>query len=98
MSTVRYLVGNRAFYKSWLPFQKLFPPIRNYNSIDFEDIPDVTSASIKRILKQNDISFEEGYTSFITNCLLCGKATKSPSSSHNFYINKTTGKRSIRGL
>lgn len=103
MYSSRYLVENRTFYKSWLSLQKVFAiKVRNYNNIDFEDIPDVTPASIKRILKQNSISFEEGYTSFITYCLLCGKqvsngAAKLPPCTNKFFINKTTGNCLAKG-
>lgn len=91
MSITRYLVGTRAFHKSWPSVLRLFSICNYTTDINFEDIPDVTPVSIKRILKQNDIVFEEGYTCFITNCLLCGKQMKPTSPTNNFYINKTTG-------
>ncbi|KAJ8964650.1 hypothetical protein NQ317_012320 [Molorchus minor] len=61
---------------------------RKYNDIAFEDIPEVSTASIKKVLKANSITYDEGFTCFIAHCPLCGKNSKSVA---KIYINKTTG-------
>ncbi|KAJ8953200.1 hypothetical protein NQ318_003239, partial [Aromia moschata] len=63
---------------------------RNYNDISFEDIPEVSTASIKKTLKANNISYDDGYTCFVTQCPFC-TLQKNLSSTAKVYINKTTG-------
>lgn len=64
---------------------------RNYNELPFEDIPEVSPAIIKKTFKSYNVSFDEGFTCFITSCPLCSKiGTKTPGRS--LYINKATGK------
>lgn len=58
-----------------------------FNDISYNDIPEVSQSIIKNTLRKNNIQFEEGYTCFITACLIC-KHTKSAT---KLYINKTTG-------
>lgn len=61
---------------------------RGYNELKFEDVPEVSSLIIKKVLNKNNVSFEEGYTSFIITCSMCHKNTKKPLP---VYINKMTG-------
>lgn len=64
---------------------------RNFTDIS-SDIPEVSSALIKRVLKSNNIGYEEGYACFMTECVLCKKNAKNP---NRTYINKTTGKLKV---
>ncbi|CAH1972784.1 unnamed protein product [Acanthoscelides obtectus] len=59
---------------------------RNMNDIAVESIPEVSSVSIKKTLR-NHTSFEEGHTCFIMSCNLCTRKPKVA----RIYINKTTG-------
>ncbi|CAH1972779.1 unnamed protein product [Acanthoscelides obtectus] len=56
------------------------------NDIAVESIPEVSSVSIKKTLR-NHTSFEEGHTCFIMSCNLCTRKPKVA----RIYINKTTG-------
>lgn len=58
-----------------------------YNNLAFEDIPEVSTAMIRKKLRQNNTNFEEGFTCFVVECKFCLKSTKSA----KLYINKTTG-------
>lgn len=62
---------------------------RFYNVLT-DDIPDISHVTIKRILKNHNVQFDEGHTCFITNCPICMKNAKVQSTS-KIYINKTTG-------
>ncbi|EFA00172.2 mitochondrial DNA helicase [Tribolium castaneum] len=62
---------------------------RKFNDVPFEDIPEVSSTLIKRVLNKTKISFNEGFTCFIIACPFCTKRAKS--NIHKLYINKTTG-------
>lgn len=63
---------------------------RQYNDISLENVPGVTTASIKKTLSMNGFSVEEGFTCFAVKCLMC-KQGKSDTKAR-LYINKTTGK------
>ncbi|CAH1099974.1 unnamed protein product, partial [Psylliodes chrysocephalus] len=60
---------------------------RNYNNLAVDNIPEVSKTSIKKALKLKNIGFEEGFTCFITSCILCQKSSKNA----KLYINKNTG-------
>nr|CAI5839557.1 unnamed protein product [Callosobruchus analis] len=59
---------------------------RHMNDIAVESIPEVSTTSIKKTLR-NHTSFEEGHTCFIMSCNLCTRKPKIA----RIYINKTTG-------
>ncbi|XP_056635321.1 mitochondrial DNA helicase [Diorhabda sublineata] len=60
---------------------------RNYNDIAVDQIPEVSKTVVKKAFKQNNLSFEEGFTCFLTTCSFCSKTSKNA----KLYINKTTG-------
>lgn len=64
---------------------------RNFNDLPFDDIPEVSPASIKKVLRAQSLQFEEGYACFITCCPMCKKNAKMTLSS-KIYIDKATGK------
>lgn len=76
---------------SWLKNKKFYfiynKFTTNYNDISVDEIPEVSKIIIKKALKQNNLSFDEGFTCFITPCSFCSKAIKNA----KLYINKTTG-------
>lgn len=65
---------------------------RHYNDLKFEDIPNISAVEIKKVLKKNNISYEEGYTCYIICCPVCHKNKSQKAVSSKTYINKTTGK------
>lgn len=80
----------RPVSPSFVLYQKSSQPSRSFNDMAFDDIPTaVTPGLIKQTLKQHDVSFEDGYTCFMTSCPNCAKQAKSTS---KLYINKTTGR------
>lgn len=62
---------------------------RFYNSLSFEDIPEVSPNQIKKTLKNLNIQYEEGFTCFVTPCPICNKPVKT--NIPKIYINKMTG-------
>ncbi|CAG9770607.1 unnamed protein product [Ceutorhynchus assimilis] len=75
------LVKKRTFFESSL---------RRYNNIAFEDIPEVSTALIKKTLCLHG-NIEEGHTCFITKCTICKSGKTDAKSNAKLYINKTTG-------
>ncbi|KAJ8924787.1 hypothetical protein NQ315_000940 [Exocentrus adspersus] len=65
--------------------------IRTYNDVRLDSIPEVSPALIRKTLKANNITYEDGYTCFIAQCAFCHKSTNSTKSTSKLYINKTTG-------
>ncbi|XP_030746824.1 twinkle protein, mitochondrial-like isoform X2 [Sitophilus oryzae] len=65
--------------------------IRKYNNINFEDIPEVSPGKIKKTFNINGLSFEEGYTCFISKCIICKNVKDETKSTPKLYINKNTG-------
>lgn len=63
---------------------------RYFNDITHDDIPEVSSSLIKKIMNNNNLQFDDGYTCFITSCFLC-KTNLRKSANTKLYINKTTG-------
>ncbi|KAG5887525.1 hypothetical protein JTB14_022137 [Gonioctena quinquepunctata] len=74
---------NTDIYKGPASIGKL----RKYNDVAVDDIPDVSTASIKKALKLNNVNYEEGFTCFVVQCTMCHK----PAKSSKIYINKATG-------
>lgn len=71
---------------------------RFYNVLT-DEIPDISITGIKKLLKNNNLQYEDGHTCIITNCPICNNkkndlsATSSASvSSAKIYINKMTGR------
>lgn len=62
---------------------------RAYKNVPFEDIPEVSPTKIRSLLKKHAITFEDGYTGFLTACPKCHKGSKVTAT--HVYINKTTG-------
>lgn len=60
---------------------------RAFNDVAFEDIPEVSTALIKKTFRLNNLNFEEGFTCFLISCKFCLKDAKTM----KMYINKTTG-------
>lgn len=65
---------------------------RKLKDIAFEDVPvvEVSTATIKKCLKENHLNYEDGFTCFIIKCVFCNHDNKS-----SIYVNKTTGKYAI---
>lgn len=66
--------------------------MRRYNHVPFEDIPEVSPALIKKLLSNNGLSIEDGYTCFITKCCICKSGKSEAKANAKLYVNKTTGK------
>lgn len=65
---------------------------RTYYDVGLENIPEVSTALIKKTLKTSNISYEDGYTCFIAKCTFCNRSTNnSKQPVAKIYINKTTG-------
>ncbi|CAG9822315.1 unnamed protein product, partial [Phaedon cochleariae] len=60
---------------------------REYNEVAVDDIPEVSTSSIKRTMRLNNVNYEEGFTCFSVPCTLCQKPLKTT----KLYINKYTG-------
>lgn len=69
--------------------KKLSIFVRQYNEVPLDEIPEVSPSKIKAFLKRHNISFEDGYTGFLTACPKCHKGSKATAT--HVYINKTTG-------
>ncbi|XP_045483624.1 mitochondrial DNA helicase [Harmonia axyridis] len=63
--------------------------IKTFKNASVEDVPSVSSSSIKKTFKSSNIEFEEGHTCFKTQCPIC-KLNSKPTIS-TLYVNKTTG-------
>lgn len=80
--------------RNWRQFTPCFkfPYIssyRNFKNASVDDVPCVSTSSIRKILKSSNINFEEGHTCFTTQCPICKLNAKSTLST--LYVNKTTG-------
>lgn len=66
----------------------LYPSCRQIREVAFEDVPvsEVSTATIKKALKQYGFIYEDGFTCFIIRCTFCGHEKRS-----KVYINKKTG-------
>ncbi|XP_018577269.1 twinkle protein, mitochondrial [Anoplophora glabripennis] len=66
--------------------------IRTYYDVNLENIPEVSTALIRKTLKANNIAYEDGYTCFIAKCSFCHKSCNNVKQhTAKIYINKTTG-------
>ncbi|XP_072935747.1 mitochondrial DNA helicase [Epargyreus clarus] len=62
---------------------------RKIHSIGLSDIPKVTVADIRKLLRQKGFAVQDGYTSLTTKCALCSGDEKN--TENKVYVNKTTG-------
>ncbi|KAJ0181316.1 hypothetical protein K1T71_003401 [Dendrolimus kikuchii] len=62
---------------------------RKIHNLGLDDIPKITPADIKKLLRQKGYAVQDGYTSLTTRCSICSSEHKS--SENKVYINKTTG-------
>nr|XP_023016578.1 twinkle protein, mitochondrial [Leptinotarsa decemlineata] len=92
MNVLKCLKFNLKFLrnKTFINKHALKNTLRKFNDVATDDIPEVSTVSIKKALKFNGVSYEDGYTCFIASCTLCHKHDKTVKSS-KLYINKTTG-------
>lgn len=60
---------------------------RKIHSLGLDDIPKITAAEIRKLLRQKGFAVQDGFTSLTTKCSLC--SDEKPDS--KVYVNKTTG-------
>ncbi|XP_049887670.1 mitochondrial DNA helicase [Pectinophora gossypiella] len=62
---------------------------RNIHNVGLNDIPKITVADIRKLLRQKGFAVQDGFTSLTTKCNVCSTEQKPCDS--KLYINKTTG-------
>lgn len=64
-------------------------PNREIHNVGLNDIPKITAADIRKLLRQKGLAVQDGFTAFTTKCSLCSGDQKCSES--KVYVNKTTG-------
>ncbi|XP_045454369.1 mitochondrial DNA helicase [Melitaea cinxia] len=69
-----------------------FNIIRKIHNVDLSNIPKVTVANIRKVLRQKGFAVQDGFTSLTTKCTICTEEKVEQKKADNkFYVNKTTG-------
>lgn len=62
---------------------------RKIHNLGLNDIPKITTADIRKWLRQKGLAVQDGFTALTTKCSICSGDQKCADS--KVYVNKTTG-------
>lgn len=83
----------RNTYRQFIQLKKHVLQCRNLTTLDVGDIHKISSAEIRKLLRQKGFAVHDGCTSLSTKCALCVSENKTDEG--KIFVNKTTGKQNL---